>query len=117
MTDQELLQAMQKMIEQSERRMCQRIEQSEIRMCQRIEESEIRMGQRIEQSESRMGQRIEQSESRMGQMMDQKLEPLKADIEEIKESLDVVRSCTNSLIEWSEKVSMAVHFPLPAIDD
>ena len=88
MTDQELLQAMQKMIEQSETRMCQRIEQS-----------------------------IEQSEVRMGQMMDQKLEPIKADIEEIKESLDVVRSCTNSLIEWSEKVSMAVHFPLPAIDD
>ena len=92
MTDQDILQAMRQMIQESETRMTQT-----------------------------MSQMIQESEGRMGQMMDQKLSeqltPIREDIEEIRESLEEVRTSTNMLISWTEKVSTAVHFPLPAIDE
>ena len=92
MTDQELLEAMKQM----------------------LQESETRMGQKLE---TRMGQMLQESETRMGQMMDRKLEPVFQRLDAIEESLEEVRDSTNMLIAWSEKVSTAIHFPLPAIDE
>lgn len=60
----------------------------------------------------------------MSQMMDKKLEPINQRLDSIdqrlddmEESLSEVRTGTNTLIGWAEKVSMAATFPLPDIDD
>ena len=60
----------------------------------------------------------------VSQIIDQKLEQINQRFDSvdqrldlIEESLDEVRTSTNILIGWTEKVSTAVHFPLPAIDD
>lgn len=96
MTDQDILQAMRQM----------------------IQESESRMGQMMDQ---KLNEQLTSVRADMGQMMDRKLSeqltPIREDIEEIKESLEEVRTSTNMLISWTEKVSTAVHFPLPAIDE
>lgn len=67
----------------------------------------------------------------ISQMMDEKLEPISQRLDTVdkrldgidqrldrlEDDLDEVRSATNTLIQWSEKVSMAATFPLPDIDD
>lgn len=57
----------------------------------------------------------------MSQMMDlklnQQLNPIREEIEEMKESLSEVRTGVNMLISWSEKVSIAAKFPLLDIDE
>ena len=92
MTDQELLQAMRQMLQESEARMSQMMDQ-------------------------KLDQRLQESETRMGQKLDRKLEPILQRLDAIEESLEEVRDSTNMLISWSEKVSTAIHFPLPAIDE
>lgn len=53
-------------------------------------------------------------------LMDKKLEPIKEDLAEVKEDLaqlkeesEITRGALNHLLEWSDKVSSAVDFPLP----
>lgn len=51
----------------------------------------------------------------MEQMMDKKLQPIKEDIEGIKEDLTEVRSGVNTLLDWADKVGDTISFPLPKI--
>ena len=53
-------------------------------------------------------------------LIDKKLEPITTRLDEIQEDIDflkeettVTRGALNHLIEWSDKVSDAVDFPLP----
>lgn len=49
--------------------------------------------------------------------VDKRLDGIDQRLDRLEEDLDEVRSATNALIQWSEKVSMAATFPLPDIDD
>lgn len=58
----------------------------------------------------------------LGALMDQKLQPITARLESIEdrleaveESVDEVRSGVNTLLEWAEKSSRALEFPLPKV--
>lgn len=51
----------------------------------------------------------------MEQIMDKKLQPIKEDIEGIKENLTEVRSGVNTLLDWADKVGDTISFPLPKI--
>lgn len=65
----------------------------------------------------------------IGRMMDEKLEPIRADVAqvkedvaelkedvaELKESNEEVRSGVNALLEWAEECGNVIKFPLPKV--
>lgn len=51
----------------------------------------------------------------MEEMMDRKLQPIKEDMEAMKEGLAEVRSGVNTLLDWAEQVGGSIEFPLPKI--
>lgn len=51
----------------------------------------------------------------MEEMMDRKLQPIKEDMEAMKEDLAEVRGGVNTLLDWAEQVGGSIEFPLPKI--
>lgn len=51
----------------------------------------------------------------MEEMMDRKLQPIKEDMEAMKEDLAEVRSGVNTLLDWAERTGNSIDFPLPKI--
>ena len=53
-------------------------------------------------------------EQLLDKKMDQKLEPIKEQLNDMQESLEEVRSSTNSLIQWADEVAVItqVRFPV-----
>ena len=58
----------------------------------------------------------------MSKMMDEKLNPIKEELSDIKEEistmkedLEEVRTGVNTLLDWAERTSHVLEFPLPKV--
>ena len=51
----------------------------------------------------------------MSKMMDEKLDPIKKEISMIREDLEEVRTGVNTLLDWAERTSQVLEFPLPKV--
>ncbi|WP_302779298.1 hypothetical protein [Intestinimonas butyriciproducens] len=48
-------------------------------------------------------------------IMKEELAPIKEEISMIKEDLEEVRTGVNTLLDWAERTSQAIEFPLPKV--
>lgn len=51
----------------------------------------------------------------MRSILKEELDPIRADIADLKEGQEELRLSINTILEWTDKVSEAVNFPLPKV--
>jgi len=52
----------------------------------------------------------------IGEMFDEKLRPITQRLDAIEEGQEEIRTSVNVLLEWSERISDTISFPLPRIE-
>lgn len=48
-------------------------------------------------------------------ILDQKLQPIKDDLEQLKETAEINRANINAILDWADQISQAEDFPLPKV--
>lgn len=66
----------------------------------------------LDDRDGRLSKMMDVRDERLSKMMDEKLDPIKADISEIKEDAKITRTSVNTLLDWAEDAQIEVKIPL-----